>query len=93
MIIHKIQIHLNISNSNRKFKTCEKFKFQNDAPMLKYFHNSLNSCRLSSLEAEFSSMEQTKAVNEISLLIEESLKSEVGNHIDFANAILKNEKN
>ena len=34
---------------------------------------------------------QNKAANAISLGIEESLESEVGNHINFANDILKNE--
>ena len=36
-------------------------------------------------------IEQTKAYNAISLRIEESLKIEVGNRIDFENAILKKE--
>ena len=35
---------------------------------------------------------QTKAANYISLYIEEYLNIKVGNRIDFANAILKNEK-
>ena len=60
--------------------------------MLKYFQKSLNSCCLSSLESSFASIKQTKAANAISLCIEESLNSKVGNRIDFANAILKNEK-
>ena len=70
----------------------EKNKFRSNAPMLKYFQNSLNSCCFISLASDFFSIEQTKADNDISLSIEESLKSEVGNRIDFTNAILKNEK-
>ena len=37
------------------------------------------------------SIEQLKATNAISFLIEEYLKSKMGNRIDSANAILKNE--
>ena len=44
------------------------------------------------LESAFASIKQNQADNSISLHIEESLKSEVGNRIDFANAILINEK-
>ena len=72
---------------------CRKFKFHNDAPMLKYFQKSLNSCCFSGLASDFASIKQTKAANSISLRIEEYLKSKVGNLIDFANGILKNEKN
>ena len=39
-------------------KSVESFKFQNDAPILKYFQKSLNSCRLSSLVSDFSSIDQ-----------------------------------
>ena len=67
------------------------FKFHNDAPILKYFQKSLKSCCLSSLAQDFVSTKQFKAANAISLGIEEYLKSKVGDHIDFANAILKNE--
>ena len=70
----------------------ENFKFQNDAPMLKYCQKSLNSYCFSSLASDFVSIEQTNNANAISLRTEESLKSEVVNYIDFANAILKNEK-
>ena len=70
----------------------ESFKFQNDAPILKYCQKSLNSCCFSSLASAFSIINQNKADNYISLRIEESLESEVGNRIDFANAILINEK-
>ena len=61
--------------------------------MLKYCQKSLNSCCFSSLASAFVSIKQTKATNALLLLIEESLKSEVGNHIDFENAILINENN
>ena len=74
---------------NSKF--VESFKFHNDAPILKYFHNSLNNCCFGSLAFAFVSIKQIKASNVISLRIEESLKIKVGNPIDFANAILKNE--
>ena len=61
--------------------------------MLKYCQKSLNSCCFSSLASELASIEQKKDANGISLRIEESLKSKVGNRIDFASAILKkNEK-
>ena len=71
---------------------CGKIKFHNNAPMLKYCQNLLNSRCFSSLASAFVSIKQTKAANDISLRIEKSLKSKEGNHIYFANAILKNEK-
>ena len=70
----------------------EHFKFHSDSPRLKYCQKSLDSCCFSSLESAFSSIKQTKAYNYIAFRIEESLKSKVGNRIDFANAILENEK-
>ena len=70
----------------------EEFKYHNDAPMLKYLQKIFNSCCFSSLASEFVIIKQTKAANAISLRIEESLKSKMGNRIDFANAILKKEK-
>ena len=70
----------------------ENFKFHNDSPMLKYCQKSFTSCFFSSLDSAFDSIKQIKATNDISLCIEESLKSKVGNHIDFANNILKNKK-
>ena len=73
-------------------KYVENFKFHNDTPMLKYCQKSFNSCCFSSLESAFSSIKQTKAYNYIAFRIEESLKSEVGNRIDCANAILKTKK-
>ena len=70
----------------------EIFKSHNDAPMLKYRQKSLNRCCFGSLASAFSSIEQTKADNAISLRIEESLKSKIDNRIYFSNAILKNKK-
>ena len=69
----------------------ETFKFQNDAPILKYCQKALNICSFSSLESYFVSIEQIKAYNDISLRIEESLESEVVNRIDFSNTFLENE--
>ena len=71
---------------------CGNFKFHRNAPMLNHCQKSLNSCCFISLDSAFASINQTKASNAISLRIEESFKSEVGNRIYFANAILKNEK-
>ena len=59
--------------------------------MFNYCQKLLNSCCFSSLAPAFSSIEQTKASNALSLLIEESLKSKLGNRIDSSNDILKNE--
>ena len=70
----------------------ETFKFYNDTLMLKYFQKLFNICCLSSLTPAFAGIEKTKAENALSLRIEESLKSKIGNRIDFANAISKNEK-
>ena len=53
---------------------------------------SLNSCCFSSLESDFDTIKQTNAVNDISLRLEESLHSKIGNRIDFENGILKNGK-
>ena len=66
--------------------------FHNDAPMLNYCQKSLNICCFNSLASDFYIIKQTKAYNAISLRIEEYFKSKEGNRIDFANAILKNEK-
>ena len=65
------------------------FKFQNDTPILNYCQKFLNSCCFIILASSFDIFEQTKSSNDISLRIEESLKSEVGNCIYFADAILK----
>ena len=69
----------------------ENIKYYNDAPMLKYRQKLLNIFCFSCLVSAFSIIEQTKAVNDISFFIEESLKSKMGNRIDYANAILINE--
>ena len=74
-------IQVPIGNS----KFVETFKFHNDAQILKYCQKSFNSCFLSSLASAFVSIKKIKAANDISLRIEESLKSKVGNCIDFAN--------
>ena len=70
----------------------ESFKFQNDAPILKYCQKSLNICCFSSLASSFSSINHNNAANYIALRIKEFLESEVGNRIDFANDILKKNK-
>ena len=70
----------------------ESFKFQNDAPILKYCQKSLNRFCFSSLASAFVSINNNKAANDISLRIEESLESKVGNRIDYANDILRNKK-
>ena len=71
-------------------KCAESFKFQNDAPILKYCQKSLNSCCFSSLESPFASINHNKTGNAISLRMKEFLESEVVNRIDFANDISKN---
>ena len=73
-------------------KSVKSLKFQNDAPILRYCQKTLNSCCLSSLASAFASIKHFKADNAISMRIEESLNSEVGNHIDYANDILKNNR-
>ena len=52
----------------------------------------MNSCCFSSLESAFASINHNADANAIPMGIEESLKSEVGNRIDFANIILKDQK-
>ena len=52
----------------------------------------MNSCCFSSLASAFASNNHNKAAGAISFCIEESSESELGNRIDFSNAILKNEK-
>ena len=69
-----------------------KIKFHSDAPMLKYSQKPLNICCFSSLASEFHSINQTKTANDIQLRIEESLKSKVGNHIDFAKCYFEKRK-
>ena len=67
----------------------ESFKFQNDAPILKFCQKTLNSCCFGSLASAFAIIKNFNAANDISMCIEESLKIEEGNRIDFANDILK----
>ena len=52
----------------------------------------MNVCCFSSSASSFAITSHFNAANDISTRIEESLKSEVGNLIDFANDILKNKK-
>ena len=52
----------------------------------------MNSCCFSSLASAFDIINHNADADAISMRIEESLKSEVGNRIDFANDILKNQK-
>ena len=73
-------------------KCVEEKKFHSKSPMLKYCQNSLNSCCFGSLASSFDSINQTKANIAISIRIEEPLKSQVGNCIDFSNYISKNKK-
>ena len=96
-----LQIHDNTQDMNAfKFfqvpignsKCVQNFKFHNDAPMIKYCQKLLNSCFFIILASSFAINKQIKAANYISFYIEESLKSEVVNHMDIANSILKNEK-
>ena len=70
----------------------ENFKFHNDALILKCYQKSLNSFCFGSLASAFASIDQTKAANAISLHITPPLKSKMGNSIDFANDISKNER-
>ena len=73
-------------------KYVQSFKFHNDSPILKYCNESLNSRCFSILASSFDRIKKIKAANAISLRIEESLKKELVNCIDFKNAILKNEE-
>ena len=57
-----------------------------------YRQKSLNSWCFSSLASAFASIKQFKAAHSISLLINESLTSEVGNRIHFASEIMQNRK-
>ena len=51
-------------------KNVEEVRFSIDAPMLKYRHNTLNSCYFSSLASSFDSINQIKDANDISKRIE-----------------------
>ena len=75
---------------NAKFVNA--FVFHKDAPTLKFCQKSLNSCCFSSLASAFASIKQFKSEHAISLRINESLTSEVGNRIHFASEIMQNRK-
>ena len=73
------QIHDNTedNNTSRFFqvpigntKGVESFKFQNDAPILKYFQKSLNSFCFSSLASSFDIINHNKDANAIELRTE-----------------------
>ena len=66
--------------------------FHKDAPILSYIKKTLNSCCFSSLASAFASNKHFKSANDIYIRIEESLMSEVGNRINFANDIMLNKK-
>ena len=66
--------------------------FHKDAPILSYCQKTLNSCCFSSLASAFASNKHFKAANAISTRIKESLESEVGNRINFANEIMISNK-
>ena len=66
--------------------------FHKDAPILSYCQKTLNCCFFSSLASAFASINHFKAADAISIRIKESLKSELGNHIDFENEIMLNRK-
>ena len=68
-------------------KCVESFKLRNDAPILKCCQKSLNSCCFSGLASSSTSINHKNSDNTIALRIKESLKSEVGNRIDFSNDI------
>ena len=75
-------------------KVVKSFVFHKDAPILSYCQKTLNCCCFSSLSSAFDSSKHVKAANAIYICIKESFKSEVGNHIDFANEImLKGKRN
>ena len=66
--------------------------FHKDAPIISYCQKTLNSRCFISLASAFDSNKHFKAANAISIRIKKSLKSEVGNCIDFANEIMLNHK-
>ena len=93
MTMSKTQIHLkHFKFQSEMQKFAKSFVFHKDAPILSYCQKTLNSCCFSSLSSAFVSKKHFKAANAISILIKESLKSELGNHIDFANEIMLNRK-
>ena len=62
----------------------EIFQFHSDAPMLKYCRKLFNGCCFGTLASTFDIIKKTKASNYISMPRKESLKSKVGNRIDFS---------
>ena len=76
----------------RNAKVVKSFVFHKDAPILRYCQKTLNSCCFGSLASAFASNNHSKASNAISIRIKESLKSKVGNRIDFSNEIMLNRK-
>ena len=67
----------------------KSFVFHKDEPILNFCQKILNSCCFSSLASAFASNKHFKAANAINIRIKESLKSEVGNCIHFANDYAK----
>ena len=76
----------------RNAKVVKSFVFHKDAPILNFCQKTLNGCCFSGLASAFASNKHFKADNAISIRIKESLKSKVGNRIDFANEIMLNRK-
>ena len=66
-------------------KALKSFVFHKYTPTLSYCQKTLYCCCFSSLAPVFASNKHFKAANAISIRIKESLKSEVGNCIDFEN--------
>ena len=73
-------------------KVVKSFVFHKDAPILSYCQNTLNIFCFSIFASTFDSNKHFKAADSISIRIKESLKSELGNGIDFANEIMLNRK-
>ena len=69
MTIHNINTIILFQVSNGNAKCVESFKFQNDAGILNYCQNSLNSCCFSTLVSDFDSINHNKSDNAISLHI------------------------
>ena len=65
-------------------KVVKSFVFHKDDPILSYFQKTLNSCCFVSSASAFAGINHFKAADAISIRIKESLKSEVGNRINFA---------
>ena len=73
-------------------KVVKAFVFHKDAPTLIFRQKSLNSFSFSCLASAIPSFKQIKSANAISLRINESLTSEVGNRIHSASEIMQNRK-